>query len=460
MLDIDRACEEKMDDMIRDIKRMVSHYSVESAPQDGMPFGEGPAKALAEVLRISEELGFRTKNYDNYAGTAEMGEGDELIGIVGHVDVVPVGDGWTYGPFDGTIEDGKIYGRGTTDDKGPSMAALYAMKIVMDSGMPIKKRVRFLFGANEETGMKGVAYYREKEGGFDCGFTPDASFPLIFGEKGNYNARFTGKMNGESPEFRIISVTGGAAVNVVCDRVTVRCEGKDTDRLQKAFEGYLKENSLEGTFDRESCTLVLLGKAAHASTPELGINAISHMMRFISSSGLFDCPFAKAYDALIGLSYTGENCGVAISDQYGPLTFNVGVIGAEGEELFATIDIRYPITTPDFREHHEKMKSLFAEKGLALDAGRIGPSLYIDPESPLVKTLYDAYVKGTGDSVNKPFTIGGGTYAKAFENIVAFGPEFPGKDYNIHMNDEFASIEDLKKAMKTYVYAIIGLLEM
>lgn len=463
MFDIDRAVDENMEGLVRDIKRLVAHYSVQGEPSEGKPFGDGPAEAVAEAEKIASELGFVTKNYDNYALTAEMGEGESLVGIIGHLDVVPVGEGWEHDPFSGEIVDGVMYGRGVTDDKGPSLAALYAMKIVRDSGLPVTKRVRFPFGANEETGMKGVAHYKEIEGEFDCGFTPDASFPLIFGEKGNYNARFFGVTSREGAKVAIKYFSGGMAANVVCDRVSLYAEMNGyAGELKERFAAYAEENEMGYTVreDEDDLVLTLQGVSAHASTPELGKNAISHMMRFVAGEKLFSCPFAEGYDRVIGLSYTGENCGVAISDVYGPLTFNVGIIGTNMDGTFATIDIRYPITTGDFGVYSEKMKEVFAESGLTLTETRIGPSLFIDPESPLVKKLYEAYVKGTGDTVNKPVTIGGGTYAKAFKNVVAFGPEFPGKEYNIHMNDEFMPLETLRTALKTYVYAIMALLEI
>lgn len=462
MFDIDKAVDEIEESMIKDIARVVKYYSVQSEPKEGMPFGEGPAQALNEALKIAEELGFRVKNYDNYAGTAEMGEGDKLIGIIGHVDVVPVSDGWKYDPFGCELHDGVLYGRGVTDDKGPSIAALYAMKIVRDSGIPVNKRVRLLFGANEETGMKGVEYYRNIEGEFDYGFTPDASFPLIFGEKGNYNAWFEADTNRADAKVKILSVEGGMAVNVVNDKVVLTAERNGYDEeLIRNFTAFANYNQMDISVDEgDTVVLTLMGKAAHASTPELGKNAISYLMRFVAEEKLFSSPFAEGYNKVIGLSYLGENCGVSYSDDYGPLTFNVGIIRTEGEKTSASIDIRYPITTEDFNVYNDLMKKNFAEAGLQLTETRIGPSLFIDPESPLVQKLYEAYVKGSGDTVNKPYTIGGGTYAKAFKNIVAFGPEFPNEEYNIHMTDEFMPVETLKKAIRSYIYAIIGLLEI
>ncbi len=458
--DIDKAIDGYEEAMIRDIRRLVKHYSVESEPLEGMPFGKGAADALNEAVAISNDLGFKTKNYDNYAATAEIGEGEKLIGIVGHMDVVPVGDGWTYDPFAAEIHDGCLYGRGVIDDKGPSVAALYAMKIVQDMGVPLNKRIRFLFGANEETGMRGVKYYQQQESeGFDYGFTPDAEFPVIFGEKGTFHAYFSGYLNDEDAKVKILSLDGGYALNVVCDKVSMEIEANEyTEIVKEAFKKYAEENNL--ACEIENNKLTLLGVAAHASTPQLGINAISHMMMFLSNAEYISSPFARGYAKAIGLSYLGENCGLALEDEYGKLTFNVGMINAKDGIVGSTVDARYPLTltVDEFKEYAADMVDFFTLYGLTVDGIEIGPSLYNDPESPLVKGLHQAYVDATGDTENKPFTIGGGTYAKCFKNIVAFGPEFVGANYNVHMTDENFPIDHLKKAVKAYTYALLNLL--
>lgn len=458
--DIDKAIDGYEEAMIRDIRRLVKHYSVESEPLEGMPFGKGAADALNEAVAISNDLGFKTKNYDNYAATAEIGEGERLIGIVGHVDVVPVGDGWKYDPFAAEVHDGCIYGRGAIDDKGPSVAGLYAMKIVQDMGVPLNKRIRFLFGANEETGMRGVKYYQEQETeGFDYGFTPDAEFPVIFGEKGTFHAYFSGDLNDGGAKVRILSLDGGYALNVVCDKVSMELEANEhTESVKEAFKKYAEDHKLACKVENNKLTL--LGVAAHASTPQLGVNAISHMMMFLSSTEYISSPFARGYAKAIGLSYLGENCGLALEDEYGKLTFNVGMINAKDGVVSSTIDVRYPltITVDGFKAYAAKMVDFFTLYGLAVDGIEIGPSLYNDPDSPLVKGLHQAYVDATGDTENMPFTIGGGTYAKCFKNIVAFGPEFIGANYNVHMTDENFPIDHLKKAVKAYTYAILNLL--
>ena len=202
------------DEMITNIGRLVAIDSQLGMPGEGKPFGEGPAEALKEGLKIAEELGFKTVNLDNYCGYAEMGEGEEIVGIAGHLDIVPVGGDWTYDPFKLTREGDYIYGRGTTDDKGPVIEALYAMKLLRDSGVKLNKRVRLIMGCNEETGSKCMEHYNEVEEELSCGFTPDANFPCIHGEKGHMS------MVAYSKNTKIISMNGGFVSNAVCDACT------------------------------------------------------------------------------------------------------------------------------------------------------------------------------------------------------------------------------------------------
>ncbi|MBR5995597.1 MAG: dipeptidase PepV [Eubacteriaceae bacterium] len=463
--DIAKAAKDYTEEAVNTIKRLVAIESSEGAPEPGKPFGPGPYNALQEALKISEEMGFETKDVDGYAGYAQIGQGEKLIGIVGHMDCVPLGEGWTHDPLGGEIENGRLYGRGTSDDKGASVAALYAMKIVNEMGMPLNKRIRFVFGTNEETGMKGVDYYLEKEGDFDMGFTPDAGFPICFGEKGSYHGLFSAPANTRSAKVMIDSISGGQAVNVVCNKVVMTVTPDDyQDQLMTAFSGYANGNNLqfETSVDSGKLTLTLWGKAAHASTPELGINAISHLMRFIASCPLFDSPFAQGYNEVIGLSYLGENCGMKMEDEFGNLTFNVGVINGDADNVSATIDIRYPLTIKknDFKALSDVMEKRFGEAGLNVSESRVGSSLYKEKDSPMVEALYKAYVDVTGDTENKPYTMGGGTYAKHFDSIVAFGAEYPGSESGAHMSDESVLISEITSSIEIYARALVNLLNI
>ncbi len=462
-MDIDKAADYYEPEVIAAIKRVVAVKSCEGAPSEGMPFGAGPAAALRETLAVAEELGFeKTVNLDNYAGYVEMGSGDEVIGILGHVDVVPEGEGWHHDPYGCEEADGWIYGRGVTDDKGPLLTALFAMKIIADSGIKLNKRIRLVIGTNEETGFGGMKYYREHEGGFTCGFTPDADFPLIFGEKGNYNGYFSGSL-AASGAVKILAVNGGEAKNIVAYKCTAMLgfDGSG-DNIQAKLAEFAADNGASAEYLPAvgGAKITITGRPAHASTPELGLNAISLMMKFLAEI-TEGCAFVNGYNKAVGMDCDGSGCGVKYADEYGALTFNVGMISSNADNANATIDIRYPLTTADFKPYAEKISAALAAAGLVLDGYTIGKPLFVDPQSDLVKSLYSAYSEVTGDSVNKPFTIGGGTYAKAFDNITAFGCEFPGSGpYNIHAADERMSIAEMKKSLKIFVKAIINLLEI
>ena len=219
------------EEMLTNLGKLVAIDSQLAPAKEGMPFGEGPAKALEMGLQIAQELGFKTVNLDNYCGYAEMGEGEEIVGIAGHLDIVPVGGDWTYDPFVLTRKGDYVYGRGTTDDKGPVIEALYAMKLLRDSGVKLNKRVRLIMGCNEETGSKCMKHYNEVAEELSCGFTPDANFPCIHGEKGHRS------MMAYSKNTKIISMNGGFVSNAVCDNCTtvIPAEARLKEKLEAAF---------------------------------------------------------------------------------------------------------------------------------------------------------------------------------------------------------------------------------
>ncbi len=460
-MEIKKLVEQYKDEIIKGIQSLIAIRSVGEEPKEGMPFGEGPAKALGEALRQGEALGFTTKNLDNYAGYIEMGKGEDLIGILCHVDIVPEGAGWIHDPFKGEIDDGKLYGRGVCDDKGPAIMALYAMKIIKDLGIDLKKRIRLVIGANEETGFRCVEHYKKVEGGFTMGFSPDADFPLIFGEKGGFNASIERKAN-TGGVIRIADIKGGEAKNVVAPACVCVLEGPEEalKAIEQKFQIYAVETHMKCESDLKDTRLKLTlhGTSAHASTPSFGVNAVTHMLRFLGSVDI-DSPFVNAFNQTIGTDFTGESCKIKCSDEYGELTLNIGLISMKEETITATIDIRYPITV-EFNAYAEALKNACEQAGLTYLFEGTHPPLFVDPESDLVKTLYSSYVKVTGDTEHKPFTIGGGTYSRAFENVVAFGVEFPGDANRVHMSDEVISVDKMLLTTEIYVDALLQLNEL
>ena len=450
-MDIKEQIHGLTEEMLTNLGRLVAIDSQLGTPTEGKPFGEGPAKALEEGLKIAQELGFKTVNLDNYCGYAEMGEGDEIVGIAGHLDIVPVGGDWSYDPFKLTREGDYVYGRGTTDDKGPVLEALYAMKLLRDSGVKLNKRVRLIMGCNEETGSKCMEHYNEVAEELSCGFTPDASFPCIHGEKGLL------QMMAYSKNTKIISADGGFVFNAVCDSSTIVVPAEEG--LKERLEAVLAETKLQEykvTEESGQISIYAKGVPAHASTPTLGVNAIGVTFECLEKAGFKD-DFVEFYNTHIGTSCDGEGIGLKFADEYGELTLCNGMIKTENDMISCTIDIRVPVTLKS-DEVRRMCESRLEDENGRIEILGIGDALFFPRESPLVNALYKAYTDVTGDTENKPMVIGGGTYAKSLKNIIAFGPEKPGIDYRIHSADEFILVSGMEEAVLVYMEAIKNLL--
>ncbi len=450
-MDIKARIDELEKEMIDDLSELVAIGSVEGEAKEGMPFGEGPAKALAKALEISERMGFKTKNLDNYCGYAEIGEGKEIIGLVAHLDTVPYGEGWNTDPLKVTNIDGVLYGRGVSDDKGGAVASLYTLKMIKELGLPLNKRIRVIFGCNEETGMRCMEHYNKVEEPLTTGFTPDGSFPGVYGEKGHMNLLISSK------NTKIISMEGGMVTNAVCNHCVTKVPATCVDK--EALAAAFKNTPLKGFEIKEEdgvLTIDAQGVLAHASTPLLGINAASYTFRALKEAGMQD-DFVDYYVEHVGTKCNGEGYGLNIEDEYGDLTFNNGIVETKDKKILCNIDIRYPVTY-----NEEKIRAILEgrledEKGKC-EILEIGEPLFFDPNSKLVTTLYDAYVKITGDTEHKPFVMGGGTYAKAIPGIIAFGCEYPDTDNHIHDANELLPISEFKEQVEIYTEAVKNLL--
>ena len=434
-------------EMIDNLIKLVSYKSVLDTPAENAPYGKENAKCLNEFLTIAKNYDLKTKNLDGHCGYVEIGEGNEIIGVVAHLDVVPEGNGWDTDPYKATIKDNKIYGRGTSDDKGGAIASLTALKIIEEMNIPLNKRIRLIVGCNEETGSNCMKYYVEKEGNIDLGFTPDADFPVIHGEKGMVKVTF--KCNNTSG----FSINGGIVSNAVSDNCKVEIESKLYDK--ELFEKYLKENNVEYKISNEKGKDIIevKGRSAHASTPELGINAISYTIMALEKAN-FKNELVNFYSKYLKLETSGESLDIACSDEYGALTCVNGIIKTAGE-ISGTIDIRVPVTI-DPQQIVEKLNFI----GPTIKIENVTNPLFYPVDSPLIKTLRDSYQKVTKDFESKPLTIGGGTYAKSMNNCVGFGCAFPNTDNRIHNSNEFVKIDELLLQVEIYINAILGMLEI
>lgn len=422
---------ENQDKIIRSVLESVSINSTQSEPQEGMPFGKGVNDALEHALQLADEMGFRTANIDNMAGYAEYGDGEEMIAVLGHLDIVPAGDGWSHDPW-GEISGDKIYGRGTLDDKGPVIGALYALDAVRKLAGSLSRRIRIIFGTNEETGSLDMVRYNETEETPVMGFTPDADYPVIFSEKGIARVTIEKKISDGS----LISASGGKAVNIVPDTAELTF----TDR-------HAKSQHLHGE-----------GIPAHGSTPELGKNAISALLKNAAAAGTWGDfkEFADLCNRYIGDETDGSSLGISCSrGKFGETTVNAGLLEGNDEYVKLTLDCRYP-AGEDFASKISELSEKASNCGIEVQLISDVQPLYIPEDSMLVQTLQEVYKEQTGHEC-EPIVIGGGTYAKSVENIAAFGPVFPDQENVIHQKDEYISIEHLMKNVEIMAHAMYRL---
>ncbi len=442
--------------MVQDIERLVKIESIEDleAAAPGAPFGPGPKAALTEVLAIAEGMGFSTCDVDGYMGYADLaGAGDKQIGIIGHMDVVPAGPGWHHEPYAVTEREGFLVGRGVLDDKGPSLMALHAMKCLADLELGFNHTIRFLFGANEESGMNDVPYYRERFDDPTFLFTPDAEFPVCYGEKGGFDADIT---SGPISDPVIVEFEGGAATNAVpgIAHAVVRADAAALPEAERITVTDLGDGAVR---------IEASGKSAHASTPESGINAIELIVRYLLANDLCgddERKFLEFQEKLLSAT-DGSGVGLKTEDEYfGPLTVIGGTVTMKDDRFVQTMDSRFPTSitadeiTAAMREHTDPIGATFENTLLMV------PFL-VKPDTPEIQTLLAAYNEITGAGA-EPFTMGGGTYAREFSRGASFGPEMPWlpvPDWagGIHGPDEAVSIEQLKTAFKIYALALYDL---
>lgn len=462
--------EKRKEEFIANTQRFLQIPSVldESTSSPDAPFGQEVASALNFVLNLAKENGMQTKNLDGYVGYAEFGEGEEMVGILCHVDVVPPGDGWSVPPFAAEIVDSKLIARGAMDDKGPTMAAFYAAKIVKELNLPLKRRIRLIFGADEESRWRCVDRYFAVEEMPTLGFAPDADFPLIHAEKGMYNVtfQFDAYVDQQAP-VQLSRFQAGLRPNMVPDRAEVVLRGHDEGQLKKIGEQFQllaaqQDRSGQYTVDDHTIHLTIDGVSAHGSTPEKGVHAGWLMVQFLRDVALDDSGSTfvhMLYDCFVD-DPKGAKLGIATVDpEMGDLSVNVGVIHYDADHTARgtfIVNIRYPSSTnvKTIRTTLTKRLSHYHCQ-IAEEDASLTPH-YIAKDHPLVTTLLNIYERHTGTKA-EPLAIGGATYARSLNLGVAFGPLFPGREDTIHQKDEYILIEDLLKITAIYAEAIYEL---
>ena len=442
-MNLKEAVAARQEELLRSLQESIRIPSVEGAHEEGAPYGREVRRCLDHALATAEKLGLTCGQMDQQVGWCEYGEGQEMVAVVGHLDVVPAGEGWTFDPFGGEIRDGKVFGRGSMDDKGPTVAAMYALAALRDTGLPLRRRIRLLLGTNEETGSQDMKYYLAHGGELPVlGFTPDGEYPVINGEKGIINATFR-KTYDQTGPVRLVRLSGGSAPNVAPASASAEIACPPETAREIAARSAEK---IRCTVTDTGVLVEARGVSAHGSTPELGENAIGRLVQFLKDiplSGGAGEAIAFLADRL-GMETDGASLGIALEDAVsGKLTLNWGTAEADEHALTLCINYRYPVTKR-FEDCAPQLEAAFAEAGFTLEKQTHKQSLYVPEDSELVRTLLEVYARETGLPA-RPRSIGGGTYAKALPNVVAFGPIFPGDEVREHKPDEFIEVEKLMK---------------
>lgn len=440
----------KKEEFIKDLGGLIAIPSLrdEETIEKNAPFGKECRNALDFMLNLAKEDGFEVDDVDGYAGVISYGEGEKSVAMLGHLDVVPVDNEWITNPFELVIKDGIGFGRGILDDKGPTMAAYYALKMIKESKITLNKRIQLILGCDEESGMECMKYYKENREVPTLGFVPDADFPVIYGEKGILNFNLEG-----NPQTQIKRLVAGSRPNVVIGYAQVQMAGQPKVEL---FESYLRCLHLEGDYKHEDnlTTYSIKGLSFHGSMPQKGINAALHLLQFVY--GAYQDDLAGKLSLLLGNPY-GKGLRVDNDGSYmSALTMNLGILSITPEITSITIDIRYPNdTSSDFII--DQVKQTLVKNNVDLEVTKVSDSkpLFVNPQSELVTTCMDVYREVSKDNFSPAKTMGGGTYARVFENMVAFGPEFPIRDKhdNVggpHEKNEGFLIDDLLLASTIY----------
>lgn len=431
---------EYWDDILRDLAEIVAIPSV-AKPQEGPhPFGDNAAAAIDKAMELAARYDLKAKNVDYYAMHIELGEGEENAVVMDHLDVVPEGEGWVGDPYTMVIHDGKAWGRGVSDNKGPAIVALHCLRALRDAGVVGKRKLRVVLGSAEEIGMQDMGHYFSKEQHPTMGFTPDGGYGICHCEKGLLDFKVNGPVGEKIKSFKAGTVPN--AVPFKAEAEVVCCD-KGFAKLTEAAK--TAEGDFVITRTEDGAHILSNGKAAHAAGPQNGINAAARLVRLLVSVWGEKCGKLLTFaDEKIGLTYDGSLLGIDHTDEpSGPLTFNLGLFSAENGEGSFTVDIRYPALS-NGGEISAKIQKQVEEAGLSYMLLSDAVPLYLPKDGPLVKLLSGAYKDVTGEEC-EIFSMGGGTYARQmFGNGVAFGAGFPGEESHAHDANESLDLENFR----------------
>ena len=460
---LEHYIDEHFQETLKDIQKIVKIKTVKEESTNGAPFGLGLKKGLEETLKIAKDLGFKTVNLDNYIGYAEFGEGEEYIGVLGHIDVVPEGEHskWSVPPFSGEVVGKNMISRGVLDNKGPIISALHSMKALKECVPTFNHRVRIIFGTNEESGDEDIKYYLSKEKAPKYAFTPDGQFPVVFSEKGIYTFSFKDSFLKEKTS--ILDIVGGTRSNVVPEEAKVLLKKDLSEKIIKELEKFKDTPCKFEVSEKESCLEVICkGIPAHASSPQRGVNPITWLFRFLNRVTPEEDSlkrFVNFMDKVVGIETDGSGLSIETkNEETGDLTLSCGIakiIEEKESSIYVKFNIRYPVTT-DEKKLDTTLDKIGRENNVEFVKENHNAPLYFPKEHPLVEKLQKVF-KDVTDRDDKPVALGGGTYAKLMPNTVAFGPNFKEFRGNPHGFDEKMDIDMLKQGMLMYALGVLEL---
>lgn len=447
--------------LLDDLAPLIAIESVrdDAAASDDAPFGPGPAAALDYMLNLAARDGFETENIEHAAGAIRFGKGEKILGLLAHLDVVPATDKWDTPPFEATIRDGRLYGRGTSDDKGPAMACYYALKLLRDAGVEPSCQIHLILGTDEESGWQCMEHYFASQPMPDMAFSPDADFPLINGEKGILELPVTFQGTDNGVDGALLHFEAGIRSNIVPEHATCTLTSDHCTDLAAAWETYLSNNTANGSADisGDQLTLTCHGRSAHAMEPQVGLNAATTLAAFLAD---YDFGDANAFLRFLGQDlhedFYGERLGIAHHDTVmGDVSVNPGIIRYDNGSGSVLINIRYPRGTSAnaiVTHMRQRYGAIIGEPTGMKDVH------YIPADDPLVTTLLDVYTDHTGNPA-EPLSIGGLTYAHIIPHAVAYGMTMPDSDVVIHQPNESLILADLEAATAIFADAIYRLVK-
>ncbi len=447
---VDQWLADHQEDIVKDLQGCIAVRSLKSEEKDGAPFGDKVQECLDYTLGIARNLGFDARDHQGYFGCIDYGTGAETLGILAHLDIVPEGTGWDYDPYGGQVVDGKLYGRGTLDDKGPAIAALYALKAIDECNIPLKRKVRIILGCDEESGMECMKRYKEEEPLPDLSISPDGEYPLTNSEKSIVHAVFEKKFSST------ITLHAGEVANVVPGEA-VATVPMSIEEIKPIAEKFSKTSpcGIVMTAKGGATQIKVLGSISHASMPEDGLNAIQGMLSFLKLLPLEkeDAETITSLEENFKMEYYGQSIGLDKSDESGRLTLNIGIVNWDEQGFVFTFDLRCPTSLPS-----DEIKGALSKAmaGAELKSFMYKPGYFLPDESEIVTKLLNVFKTRTGEDM-PPKRIGGGTYARTLPNAVSFGPEGYMCESSAHMANEFIGVEQLMFNTKILADAIIAL---